>query len=105
MTKTKSVPDSLDPDKIKSNLRTKRIGKKVVVYASTASTNNVAAEYAKNNTNDGLVVLAEEQISGRGRGGNRWVSNMPCSSAMVANEMVSNQNVALRSTPNASRVL
>ncbi len=74
MTKTKSVPDLLDPDKIKSNLKTKRIGKKVIVYASTASTNNVAAEYAKNNTNDGLVVLAEEQISGRGRGGNRWLS-------------------------------
>jgi BirA family biotin operon repressor/biotin-[acetyl-CoA-carboxylase] ligase len=67
--------DVLDPDKIKSHLRTKRIGKKVVVYSSTASTNNVAAEYAKNKDNDGLVVLAEEQSSGRGRRANKWLSS------------------------------
>jgi BirA family biotin operon repressor/biotin-[acetyl-CoA-carboxylase] ligase len=66
------VPDTLDPDRIKSHLKTKRIGKKVIVYSSTASTNDIAAEYAKNKDNDGLVVLAEEQTSGRGRGGSKW---------------------------------
>jgi len=73
---SKAIPplDALDPDKIKSNLRTKRVGQKVVVYSSTASTNDVAAEYAKNKNNDGLVVLAEEQIQGRGRSGNKWVA-------------------------------
>ena len=50
------------------------MGQKVVVYNSTASTNDVAAEYAKNKNNDGLVVLAEEQVQGRGRSGNKWVS-------------------------------
>jgi BirA family biotin operon repressor/biotin-[acetyl-CoA-carboxylase] ligase len=69
-----TIPDALDPDKIKSHLRTKRIGQKVVVYNSTASTNDVAAQYAKNKNNDGLVVLAEEQVQGRGRGGNKWVA-------------------------------
>lgn len=68
------MPDALDPDRIKSHLRTKRIGQKVVVYNSTASTNDVAAQYAKNKNNDGLVVLAEEQVRGRGRGGNKWVA-------------------------------
>jgi BirA family biotin operon repressor/biotin-[acetyl-CoA-carboxylase] ligase len=72
VSKTTSAPDQLDPDKIKSHLRTERIGKKVVVYTSTSSTNDVAAEYAKSRNNDGLVVLAEEQTSGRGRGGNKW---------------------------------
>jgi BirA family biotin operon repressor/biotin-[acetyl-CoA-carboxylase] ligase len=72
VSKTTSAPDLLDPDRIKSHLRTERIGKKVIVYSSTASTNDVAAEYAKNRDNDGLVVLAEEQTSGRGRGGNKW---------------------------------
>jgi BirA family biotin operon repressor/biotin-[acetyl-CoA-carboxylase] ligase len=65
---------ALDPDKIKSYLRTSRIGKKVLVYASTRSTNDIAAEYARNKANDGLVVMAEEQRGGRGRGGNKWVS-------------------------------
>ena len=66
--------DALDPDRIKSHLRTKRVGQKVVVYNSTASTNDVAAQYAKNKNNDGIVVLAEEQGKGRGRGGNKWVA-------------------------------
>jgi BirA family biotin operon repressor/biotin-[acetyl-CoA-carboxylase] ligase len=68
------LPDALDPDRIKSHLRTKRVGQKVVVYNSTASTNDIAAQYAKNKNNDGLVVLAEEQIKGRGRSGNKWVA-------------------------------
>ncbi|MGB7581003.1 MAG: biotin--[acetyl-CoA-carboxylase] ligase [Sedimentisphaerales bacterium] len=74
MNRAALLPDALDPDRIKSHLRTKRIGQKVVVYNSTASTNDVAAQYAKNKNNDGLVVLAEEQIKGRGRGGNRWIA-------------------------------
>lgn len=68
------VSTPLDPDKIKANLKTKRIGRNVIVYASTASTNDVAAQYARNKNNDGLVVLAEEQIKGRGRSGNKWLA-------------------------------
>lgn len=75
MSNAKQSPDAFDPDKIKLHLRTKRIGKKVIVYSSTASTNDVAAEYARNKNNDGLVVLAEEQSSGRGRRANRWLSS------------------------------
>ena len=45
----KNMPrkDSLDPDIIKANLVTKHIGKEIIVYKSTSSTNDVAAEYAK----------------------------------------------------------
>jgi BirA family biotin operon repressor/biotin-[acetyl-CoA-carboxylase] ligase len=64
--------DHLDPDKIK--VKTKRIGSKILVYNRTSSTNDVAAEYAKNKENDGLVIFAEEQTAGRGRGGNKWRS-------------------------------
>jgi BirA family transcriptional regulator, biotin operon repressor / biotin---[acetyl-CoA-carboxylase] ligase len=64
----------MDPDQIKTNLRTRRIGKKILVYRSTSSTNDVAAEYAKNSENDGLVVFAEEQTAGRGRAGRTWMS-------------------------------
>ncbi|HUS72778.1 MAG TPA: biotin--[acetyl-CoA-carboxylase] ligase [Sedimentisphaerales bacterium] len=66
--------DQLDPDKIKGNLKTNRIGKKVLVYNRTSSTNDIAAEYAKNKKNDGLVVFAEEQTAGRGRAGAKWHS-------------------------------
>jgi BirA family biotin operon repressor/biotin-[acetyl-CoA-carboxylase] ligase len=66
--------DMLDPDKIKANLKTKRIGKKIIVYDSTSSTNDIAAEYAKSKKNDGLVIFAEQQTAGKGRGGTKWYS-------------------------------
>ena len=55
----------LDPDKITANLKTKRIGGKILVYDSTSSTNDIAAEYARNKQNDGLVIFAEEQNAER----------------------------------------
>ena len=64
----------LNPDDIKAHLKTNRIGSEVIVYASTASTNDAAWHYASNKKNDGLAVFAEQQSAGRGRGGNRWVS-------------------------------
>ncbi len=64
----------MDPDQISANLKTKRVGKKILVYRSTSSTNDVAAEYGKNGRNDGLVVFAEEQTAGRGRAGSTWQS-------------------------------
>jgi len=66
--------DLLDPDKIKANLDTGRIGRKILVYDSTSSTQTIAAEYAKNRENDGLVIFTEEQIAGKGRTGNKWHS-------------------------------
>ncbi|OHB65317.1 MAG: biotin--[acetyl-CoA-carboxylase] ligase [Planctomycetes bacterium RBG_13_62_9] len=67
------VNDRLDPDLIQANLRTQLIGRKVLVYDQTSSTNDVAAEYARNPGNSGLVVFAEEQTAGRGRTGAKWL--------------------------------
>ena len=69
------ITDLLDPDKIKSNLRTKRIGRKILVYNSTSSTQKIAAEYARNKENDGLVIFTEEQTAGKGRADNKWHSS------------------------------
>jgi BirA family biotin operon repressor/biotin-[acetyl-CoA-carboxylase] ligase len=69
-----TIDDSLDPDLIRANLKTKRIGRSVVVYEQTASTNDIAAEYARNPDHDGLVIFAEEQTAGRGRTGATWQS-------------------------------
>ena len=62
----------LDPDEIRANLKTNRIGREIVVYDSTSSTNDVAAAYSRDTNNDGVVIFAEEQTAGRGRGGNNW---------------------------------
>ena len=67
-----ATDDRLDPDLIRANLKTKRIGGKVLVYDRTSSTNDIAAEYARNPDNSGLVVFAEEQTAGRGRTGASW---------------------------------
>jgi len=64
--------DKLDPDKIRP--KTKRIGAKIVVFDSTSSTNDIAARYGSDASNDGLVIFAEMQTAGRGRGTNQWVS-------------------------------
>jgi len=66
--------DRLDPDPIQANLQTRRIGGNVLVYDRTASTNDIATEYARNPDHDGLVVFAEEQTAGRGRSGAAWHS-------------------------------
>lgn len=64
--------EKLEPDRIRP--RTNRIGKKIVVYESTSSTNDVAAQYAKDSANNGLAIFAEEQTAGKGRGANKWLS-------------------------------
>jgi len=69
-----SKPDALDSDKIKINLKTKFIGKEIIVYDSTSSTNDIAAEYAKNKKNNGLAIFAEQQTFGRGRAANKWLT-------------------------------
>lgn len=81
----------LDPDKIKADLKTRRIGRKILVYNSTSSTQIIAAEYARNKQNDGLAVFAEEQTEGRGRAGNKWfggrADSILCSIVLIENQL------------------
>lgn len=51
-----------------------RIGQRVLHLEQTTSTNTVAAEYAADPANDGLVILADAQTAGRGRLGRTWSS-------------------------------
>lgn len=85
-----NTDDYLDVDVIKKNLRTELIGTEVLVFKSTSSTNDIAWEYAKNENNNGLVVFAEEQTAGRGRGGNKWLSgkgeSILCSVLLLGNK-------------------
>jgi len=56
------------------SLDTRHIGRRVLVYDSVVSTNDVAVSFAAERRNDGLIVLAEHQIGGRGQYGRVWES-------------------------------
>lgn len=60
-------------DLVELGLETKRVGRSVVVFAQTASTNDVCWQAARRRDSDGLVVLAESQTAGRGRHGRIWL--------------------------------
>ena len=53
-----------------------RVGRRVMVYLKTTSTNDVAWQCAGGGSEDvdGLVVLADEQTAGRGRQGHHWAA-------------------------------
>ncbi len=55
-------------------LQTKRLGRKILFRRVASSTNRWAKELAAVRANEGTVVLAETQISGRGRLGREWIS-------------------------------
>jgi BirA family biotin operon repressor/biotin-[acetyl-CoA-carboxylase] ligase len=59
-------------DQIEWELGTRTIGRRIAVWNRVTSTNDLAARAAKSPSNDGLVVLAEEQTAGRGRRDRRW---------------------------------
>lgn len=47
---------------------------RVMLFQETASTNDLVWREAQNGANEGLVVIAEQQTSGRGRQGRQWQS-------------------------------
>jgi len=84
-------PDQLDPDQLKENLNTKRIGKNILVFNRTSSTNDIVRRYSRDKQNDGLAIFAEEQTAGRGRAGNKWLSrpsdSILCSVLLTDNKL------------------
>jgi BirA family biotin operon repressor/biotin-[acetyl-CoA-carboxylase] ligase len=67
-------PDRMLPQEIASRLKTRFLGKSVHYYEEVASTNDVALELAAKGAEEGTVVVAEKQTSGRGRFGRKWFS-------------------------------
>jgi BirA family biotin operon repressor/biotin-[acetyl-CoA-carboxylase] ligase len=78
-----SSPDILIADEIKAGLTTRRIGKKIICFRSTDSTNQIAFKLGEQEAEEGTVVIAEEQSHGKGRLGRHWESpygvNLYCS--------------------------
>src|SRR5262249_45875680 len=54
------------------HLDTRHIGRRVLCFERTDSTNDRAAELAADPANHGVVILAREQTAGRGQHGRSW---------------------------------
>jgi BirA family biotin operon repressor/biotin-[acetyl-CoA-carboxylase] ligase len=54
------------------SLPTRHLGRRALVYPQLDSTNSLALSLANDPANHGLVVLAQEQIAGRGQYGRTW---------------------------------
>jgi BirA family biotin operon repressor/biotin-[acetyl-CoA-carboxylase] ligase len=59
---------------IKSQLKTEFLGRNLVCFKETNSTNAVAKNLAATGAPEGLVVVADVQTEGRGRADHRWES-------------------------------
>lgn len=68
-----SSPDVLTYEEIKDYLNTRFIGRKIHYFDTINSTNKMAKEIA-HKQGEGVVIVAEEQIEGRGRLGRTWDS-------------------------------
>lgn len=76
-------PDILVPAEIEADLSSTVIGRRLICFRETGSTNEVAFKLAEEGAEEGTVVVAEAQRHGKGRLGRRWESpagvNLYCS--------------------------
>lgn len=72
------MPDDYSVDAIRASLKTIMLGRRVEMHQWVGSTNDVAREAARRGEEEGLVVLAEEQVTGRGRLGRVWLAPPGC---------------------------
>ena len=68
------ISDPLDADVLQRLLATRTLGRNLHVEGQTTSTNDIAKQLARDGTPDGAVVLADQQLRGRGRQGRSFVS-------------------------------
>lgn len=69
-----AAPDILFEPEFADALHTSRIGVKIRHLQAVSSTNDLARQYAEEGGEEGYVVLSENQLHGRGRGGGSWLS-------------------------------
>jgi len=83
-------PAKLKADLIEYELSTGRVGKNILVYETTDSTNDVAWHYAAETGYDGLAIFAEYQRAGRGRLGRHWLA--PPGSSILCSILLQDQS-------------
>jgi BirA family biotin operon repressor/biotin-[acetyl-CoA-carboxylase] ligase len=74
----KAIPDRLIPSEVRHSLKTRIFGRQILSYARIDSTNDAAYSLAEKGLKEGSVILADEQVMGKGRHGRRWVSPPRC---------------------------
>ncbi|WP_408006506.1 biotin--[acetyl-CoA-carboxylase] ligase [Pseudalkalibacillus sp. A8] len=67
-------PNNLLPGEIKHQLDTEKLGQEIHYEESVSSTQEIAHQHALNDAPEGTIIIADEQISGRGRLGRSWHS-------------------------------
>ena len=67
-------PDVLNAQEVKINLAADIIGQLVYFYEKVDSTNEIVKKMAAEGLPEGTVVIAEQQLCGKGRIGRNWVS-------------------------------
>lgn len=67
-------PDILVPEELKILLPTPGFVREIHVYDQLSSTNDLAKKMAAEGAGEGTVVIAEQQLKGRGRMGRPWFS-------------------------------
>ena len=65
---------NMNVDRLQEGLRTKCFGRNILFLREVGSTNDLAKELAGYGAVEGTVVVAETQISGRGRLDREWIS-------------------------------
>lgn len=68
------VPNRLLPYEIQRDLHASYIGKEIHYFKEVDSTNEVAKKLAEEGAQEGTIVIAESQTSGKGRLGKKWIS-------------------------------
>ena len=68
------APNIITPSEIKEGLKTKVLGQIVHYEAEIDSTNNKAKELAREGAEEGVLVVADKQMNGKGRLGRKWES-------------------------------
>ena len=68
------MADDLSPASVTGSLDTRFIGQRVVYYPSLASTNEAAKREAQKYAPEGTIVIARQQIAGKGRLKRVWLS-------------------------------
>jgi BirA family biotin operon repressor/biotin-[acetyl-CoA-carboxylase] ligase len=69
-----AIPDRLLANEIQAILTTRLLGKEIYYFDTVDSTNNIAKKEAAQGCPEGSIVLAEEQLTGRGRLARGWFS-------------------------------
>lgn len=68
------TPDVLSLSELQSRIKTKMAGKHLLYFDVTDSTNVEAKKQAESGAPEGLLVVADKQVAGRGRRGRSWES-------------------------------